>query len=73
MKNSQKMEILEYLQTHNGITQREAIDNFGCLRLAARISDLREDGHNILSARIKVKDPHGNPTQVARYSLVKGA
>lgn len=72
MKTSQKNEILDYLQTHSGITSKEAIEKFGCLRLAARISDLREDGHKILSARVTVPDHHGKTTQVARYSLERG-
>ena len=38
---------LEYVQKFDSITPLEALTAFGCLRLSARIADLRADGHNI--------------------------
>ena len=38
---------LEYLQKFDSITPLEALTAFGCLRLSARIADLRDDGHDI--------------------------
>ena len=46
-KKSQAEMILEYLQKYGEITAIEALSAIGCFRLAARISDLRADGHNI--------------------------
>ena len=44
--------ILNYLKEHkDGITPLDALEMFGCFRLSARISDLRHDGHSILSLR----------------------
>lgn len=46
---SQKEMALEYMTLYGSITPREALDAFGCFRLGARISELREDGESILS------------------------
>lgn len=40
-KKSQKKDILEYMQKHGSITPQEALSEFGCFRLAARISELK--------------------------------
>lgn len=39
--------VLEYLKTFGSITQLEALQAFGCMRLSGRIADLRADGYNI--------------------------
>lgn len=47
---SQKTEILEYLANNAyGITTVDAFKRFGCTRLAARIADLRDEGHPIVA------------------------
>lgn len=38
---------IEYLEKYGSITPLEALNAYGCLRLGARISDLRHDGYNI--------------------------
>ena len=50
MKTSKKQLILDYLRKHGSITPDEArIHCRKCERLAARISELRADGHNIVT------------------------
>ena len=44
---SQEKQILGYLQSQGSITAIEALQEFGCFRLAARIADLRAKKHNI--------------------------
>lgn len=39
--------VLEYLEKFGEITPLEALSAIGCFRLAARIADLRADGHKI--------------------------
>lgn len=64
--------ILKYLQTHKtGITPLQALDKFGCQRLSGRIYDLRDEGHNILTNMIEVKDRFGEVKRVAQYRLVR--
>ena len=38
---------LDYLKLHGSLTPLEALNAFGCFRLAAIISDLRRDGYDI--------------------------
>jgi hypothetical protein len=58
--------ILAHLQAHQSITPIEALELYGCFRLAARISDLREAGHQIETET--VRGPNGK--HWARYHLV---
>ena len=64
---SQKKQILAYLQTGKKLTSMDALYKFQCMRLAARISELRDDGYNIKTDRIKV----ASGKIVACYELVK--
>lgn len=67
MEKSQKQMVLEYLQKHGSITPDEAQAHCKrCHRLAARISELRADGHNIVT---EYKDRNGNPVNYAIYRL----
>lgn len=67
--NTQNAMILAHLRAGNEITPLEALEKFGCLRLAARISDLRATGQNI-DSRIH----HGpNGKRFAAYRLCASA
>ena len=44
---TQTQRILIYLKTGKSLTPLDALKKFGCFRLAARISDLRSQGHTI--------------------------
>ena len=46
---SQNKQILHYLKSMGSITPIVALNEHGCFRLAARIKDLRDEGHNILT------------------------
>jgi Helix-turn-helix domain len=56
--------ILAYLQSGATLTPLEALDKFGCLRLGARIDDLRKAGHAIETRRVQ----HGRKWW-AEYSI----
>lgn len=72
MKKSQRELVLKYLQTHKtGITPLQAMEKFGVERLAARISDLKEDGHPIVKNMVVVKNRFGDKCRVAQYRLVE--
>lgn len=62
-------EILEYLRENGSITPLEAMQEFGCMRLAARISDLREQGVSIRRIMAKSKNRKGQPVAFAKYIL----
>lgn len=44
---SQNNMILKHLKSGNSISGIDALNNFGCFRLPARIHDLRRQGYNI--------------------------
>lgn len=66
---TQNEELLDYLNTHRTITQMKAWRELGIMRLASRISDLREQGYVITTEMITVKAKNGRKASVARYKL----
>lgn len=68
MSQSQNDAILSYLKKHKKITALEALKKFGCFRLAARIYDLRNKGHEIISKNIEILGG-GEPKFIAQYTL----
>lgn len=63
--------LLCYMSTHpNGVTQVEALNDLGILRLASRISELRNDGCSIQKEMVTVKNRFGENCKIARYRLV---
>ena len=68
MKTQNQM-ILSYLQKGKSLTAMDALKLFGCFRLAARVSDLKEMGKKIVSSRKHVKNHLGKDVIVAVYSL----
>ena len=68
-KKSQKEMILAYLEQNGSITPLEAQKLFGCMRLGARIWDLRRDGYDIQKEMVTVETRNGGTATVARYRL----
>ena len=64
-KTSQNDRILKHLKSGKTISPLEAMGVFGVYRLAARIFELRQDGHEIVK---KIKDD-GQGRTYAEYSL----
>ena len=62
---SQNKQIADYLNKGRKLTTLDALNKFGCFRLASRINDLRNDGMNITTKIIKLD----NKKQVAQYSI----
>jgi hypothetical protein len=62
---SQNKQIADYLNKGKKLTTIDALNKFGCFRLASRINDLRNDGMNITTKIIKLD----NKKQVAQYSI----
>ena len=50
---SQYNEILAYLKKRKRITPLEALNHFGCFRLAARINEMRDNGIKILTNTVE--------------------
>ena len=65
---TQKYQILNHLQSGKNITPLEALDQFGCMRLASRINELRDEGYPIETKIMSDKDKRW-----AEYSLDNNA
>jgi len=64
--DSQTALIKGWLLNGRSITQLDALNMFGCFRLAARIANIREEGFDIVTDMITVNDK-----RVANYRLSK--
>lgn len=69
-KARQRDMILRYMKEEGSITPLDAIREFGCLRLGARIWDLKNiDGIRIKAEMETHKNRYGKTVSYARYSL----
>lgn len=62
--------IMRHLRDFGAITALEAMNDYGIMRLASRISDLRKKGINISTEFVKGKNRYGEPTSYAKYTIV---
>lgn len=63
--------ILMHMKKYGSITAKEAEDEYGCMRLASRINELRAAGVAIVSEIVTGKDRHGGTNHYARYRLAE--
>ena len=70
MKTQSKM-ILSHLEEGKAIDPHRALMLWGCMRLGARIYDLKKQGHRIVSKMATVKNRFGVPCRIAIYRMEK--
>ena len=61
--------ILQWLRDEGSITPLDALREFGCMRLGARIWDLRHQGIEITKTMETRQNRYGQNTSYARYHL----
>ncbi len=64
-----KQKIMNHLRATGPLTARYCAAEYHCWRLAARIAELRQEGHDIRTDMV----PNANGGKHARYTLVKEA
>ena len=69
MKSTQCDKIVDYMKKFGSITQLEALQDLGCMRLASRISDLRYQGYAIGRRMKTSKNRFGDDVCFAEYYL----
>lgn len=69
MKQAER--VLKYMRDFGSITQLEAMQDLGCMRLGARIFDLKREGYAIKKETETSKNRYGENTSYARYRLVE--
>lgn len=72
MKQTQCDRILRHLNDFGSINPLEAISEYGIMRLASRITDLKRQGYIISTTMVKGRNRYGEPTRYAVYKLVGG-
>ena len=71
-KLTQCDKVLRHLRDHGYITSLEAINEYGILRLSARIADLKDKGIPIASMRTTGKNRYEEPVSYSVYVLMDG-
>jgi hypothetical protein len=69
MKDTQCEKVLAYMRQFGSITQLQALQDIGCMRLASRISDLRYRGYAIGRRMKTSKNRYGKDVSFAEYYL----
>ena len=68
-KLTQCERILRHLDDFGSITSLEAVNEYGIMRLASRINDLKGMGYPILSERVTGKNRYNETTSYSIYRL----
>ncbi len=63
--------ILRHMEEYGTITSLEAMQDYGILRLASRITDLKKAGIPIKREMVSQKNRHGDTVTFARYSIAE--
>ena len=61
---TQTQQILKHLEKGNKLTSLEALQLYGCFRLAARVQELRDVGREVKSRLVRI-----NGKRIAEYWL----
>ena len=69
---TQNERILRHLRDYGSISSMEAVQEYGIMRLASRISDLKKAGIPIRREMVAGNNRYGEATSYARYSMDQG-
>lgn len=61
--------ILEYMRRFGSIDPQQAYFDIGCMKLATRVSELKDRGYNIVSETVRSKNRWGKRVHYKRYRL----
>lgn len=61
--------VLRHMEDYGSITPLEAMSEYGIMRLASRITDLKHLGFPVQRVMESSKNRYGEPTSYARYYL----
>lgn len=71
MKLNQKQKVMRHLNNYGSITPLDAFRDYGIMRLAAVIFNLKEDGKNIESEMISSSNRFGEKVSFSEYKFNK--
>ena len=68
-KVKQTEKVLRYMKEFGSITSLQAMTDLGVMRLASRITDLKQSGYDIKSRFIHSKNRYGEPIKFKEYYI----
>ena len=68
-KVKQTERVLRYMKEFGSITQIQALADLGVMRLASRITDLKQSGYDIQSRFIYSSNRYGEPIKYKQYYI----
>ena len=71
MKITQCDRILKYIEENGSISSLEAMQEFGCMRLASRMCDIKKMGYTVRKETEKARNRYGEPVHYVRYRICK--
>ena len=71
MKTTQKQKVIRHLKSYGNITPLDAFKEYAIMRLGAIIHLLRDEGYNIKTDIQNTHNKFGEPTNYAKYTLIK--
>ena len=72
MKETQCNKIMAHIKEHGSITSLDAMNEYGIMRLASRINDLRRRGIPIAAETVTGENRDGRTVRYSRYKLLEG-
>lgn len=69
-RETQCQMIKNHLDKYGHITPVEALNEYGVMRLASRMSDLKKEGYLFSSEKVKVRNRRGEMCSVCLYKKV---
>ena len=66
---TQTEKILAYIKENGSITPLDALREFGCMRLASRMNEIKKDGYSVKRKMETAKNRKGEPVRYARYTI----
>lgn len=61
--------MITHMREHGSISSLEAQTEYGIMRAASRVNDLRNMGYDIKTTMEKGRNRYGEPVRYARYTL----
>lgn len=61
--------IIQFIEETGSITQMDALEQFGCMRLASRMCDIKKMGYAVEKKMEKSRNRYGEPISYARYTI----
>lgn len=69
MSMTQTEKILRHIAEHGSITPVEALQEYGCMRLASRMCDIKRAGYSVCRTMETSRNRYGDPVRYARYTV----